>query len=199
MRISPSRHELEFGEGIEWAPPDGAARFYLWHKGASFSRTDPELAPPVWRQVAGWDIDGDAPIPFPDVGTDYTVSATGVVASWSTVLAGFDGHDPELAMITALDAGGRAQTIDRFALPNPESTGASTIAAQERAYLQSLLHARARVAASGGHAKVSGADGTELERMDLATLDRRVAEARARIRWFELAATGNTMPRAEHW
>ena len=199
MRINPSRHELEFGEGLTWATPELAERFYLWTKTAAFSRTDPETLAPTWHQVAGFDIAGRASIPFAHQQTDYTLTAAGVVASWSTVLAGFDGHDPELAMITSLDAAGRALSIDRYSMPNPESTGAATIAAQERAYLQSLLNARARVASSGGNARVSAADGTEVERMDLAALDRRVAEARARIAWFEKAAAGNSLPRAEHW
>ena len=35
--------------------------------------------------------------------------------------------------------------------------------------------------------------------MDIAVLDRRIAEVRARIRWFELAAEGNTMPGVNLW
>ena len=50
-----------------------------------------------------------------------------------------------------------------------------------------------------GHVKVSTPDGTEVERMPIAVIDRRIIEVRARIRWFELAAEGNTMPGAVYW
>ena len=36
------------------------------------------------------------------------------------------------------------------------------------------------------------------EMMDLAALDRRVAEVRARIVWYETAAGGNALRRAEY-
>ena len=51
----------------------------------------------------------------------------------------------------------------------------------------------------GGHVKVRTADGTEVERIPIAVIDRRVAEVRARIAWFEAAARGNGLPRAEFW
>ena len=199
MRISPSRHELEFGEGLTWAPPALAARFYLWGKTAAFSSLKSEGAAPTWQQVAGFDIDGDVPIVIDGRLTTFTITVGGVVADWATIAALFDGHDPELAMVTAADSQGRAISIDRYSLPNPESSSAATIAAQERAYLQSLLFTRSRVAGAGGHVRVSTPDGTEVERMDMAVLDRRVAEARARVAWFEQAAAGNTVPRAEFW
>ena len=55
------------------------------------------------------------------------------------------------------------------------------------------------MAAAGGRAKVTGTEGEGSELMDLAALDRRVAEVRARIVWFDTAAGGNSLPRAEHW
>ena len=42
-------------------------------------------------------------------------------------------------------------------------------------------------------------EGEGHELMELAALDRRVAEIRARIVWFDSAAVGNSLPRAEYW
>ena len=202
MRISPSRHEIEFGEGLTWLPPALAASFYVFDKTPAFSRADDSGtaggAAPRWVQVAGFDIAGDVPIDITGQETTFSLSARGVTATWAIVAAAFDGFDPELAMITALDADGLVLTIDRYSMPNPESSAAATIAAQERAYLQSLLNVRSALAGTG-HARVSSPDGTEVERMDIAVFDRRVAECRARIAWFEQAAAGNAIPRGEFW
>ena len=51
----------------------------------------------------------------------------------------------------------------------------------------------------GGHVSVKTPDGTEVERMPIAVVDKRIAEVRARIAWFEQAAEGNTLARAEYW
>ena len=51
----------------------------------------------------------------------------------------------------------------------------------------------------GGHVKVSTPDGTEVERMPIAVIDRRITEVRARIKWFELAAEGNALPGLSLW
>ena len=202
MRISPSRHELEFGEGLTWLPPALAARFYVWDKTPAFSRADDSGtdggAAPRWVQVAGYDIAGDAAIEITGQETTFELSVLGVTATWAIIAGAFDGFDPELAMITALDADGLVLTIDRYSMPNPESSAAATIAAQERAYLQSLLNVRSALGGTG-HARVSSPDGTEVERMDIAVFDRRVAECRARIAWFEQAASGNAIPRSEMW
>ena len=48
-------------------------------------------------------------------------------------------------------------------------------------------------------AKVMQTEGDGHELMELAALDRRVAEVRARIVWFDTAAAGNALPRAEFW
>ena len=89
--------------------------------------------------------------------------------------------------------------IDRFAVPAPNTTDASTIAAQERRLLQTLLHARERAAGTGGVRKHDQGEGIGDEYESLAVLDRRIAETRARVAWFEQATDGNTLPRAEYW
>ena len=132
MRISPSRHELEFGESLTWRPPTLAARFYVWDKTPAFSRsgdygTDGGAAP-RWVQVAGYDIASDVPIVIAEQETTFTLSVAGVTATWEIVAGAFDGFDPELAMITALDADGLVLTIDRYSMPNPESSAGATIA-----------------------------------------------------------------------
>ena len=195
MRIAPKRHELEFGEGLAWAPPAGAARFFVWDKTEAFSGT----AAPRWLQVAGYDLLTDQPIVISEQASSFTLSGAGVEATWGTIAAAGDGYDPEFALITSEDATGHATSIDRYSVPVPESSAAATIAAQERAYLQSLLDSRQTVAAAGGRHRIAALDGMEIERMDIAVLDRRVAETRARIAWFEAAASGNALPRLEMW
>ena len=193
MNITPSRHELEFGEMLHWTVPGGTAQYFVWRKAAL------DDASPRWVQVRGFNVLNASRIDIAGESTTLTLDRTGITAAWQTLIGLFDGHDPEIAMVTAQGPNGRPMSIDRFALPSPNSTDASTIAAQERKLLQELLTARSAVAQTRGHAKVATPDGTQLERMELAALDRRVAEVRARIRWFELASQGNTMPRAEHW
>ena len=125
--------------------------------------------------------------------------ASGIEVGWQVALALFDGHDPEVLMVTALTPDAKVMSIDRFRLPTPNSTDAGTIAAQERRLLQTLLNTREKVAASGGKAKVMQTEGDGHELMELAALDRRVAEVRERIVWFDTAAMGNALPRAEYW
>ena len=80
------------------------------------------------------------------------------------------------------------------------STNAASIAAEERQLLQQLLAMRTGLASmQSGHVKVKSPDGTELELMPIAVIDRRIAEVRARIVWFEQAAEGNDLPRAVYW
>ena len=210
MNVSPLRHSIEYGETLRWLPPPGTSRFILWTK------TDPHTwlddgdpgdrtyggGSPRWAQLSGYDIEADAALDLPEAGPELTaieLTAAGIVVGWQSALAIFDGHDPEVLMVTAADGAGKVIAIDRFRLPAPNSTDAGTIAAQERRLLQTLLNSRERVAAAGGKAKVDSGEGTGHELMDLAALDRRVAEVRARIVWFDTAAGGNALPRAEHW
>ena len=84
-------------------------------------------------------------------------------------------------------------------MPAPNATDASTIAGQERRLLQTLLQARERAAGTGGVRKHDEGEGVGDEYESLAALDRRIAETRARVAWFEQAAEGNALPRAEYW
>ena len=213
MNVSPMLHSINFGETLRWLPPPGISRFYLWTKSdlhSWFDTADPsELTyggnSPRWLQVAGFDIATDAALDFPVAVNakpvpDIALAADGITVGWQGAMSIFDGHDPEVLMVTALDAGGKVIAIDRFRLPTPNNTDAATIAGQERRLLQTLLNTREKVAASGGKAKVdSGGDVGGFELMELAALDRRVAEVRARIVWFDTAAGGNALPRAEYW
>ncbi len=145
------------------------------------------------------------------------MTADGIEVGWQSALALFDGHDPEVLMVTALTpdakvaAQERATSTGRGQRPPADTelaahrrvaTDASTIAAQERRLLQTLLNSREKVAASfwstGGKAKVMQTEGDLFfsghELMELAALDRRVAEVRARIVWFDTAAAGNALP-----
>ena len=142
--------------------------------------------------VAALDVPGKRP-------AGIGITAAGVTVEWQDALALFDGHDPEVLMVSALDGNGRVACVDRFALPSPNSSDAATIAAQERRLLQTLLNSRERVAGAGGVVRADGGEGIGHELIDLAALDRRVAEVRARIVWYETAAGGNALPRAEYW
>ena len=189
----PRRHSIEFGENLLWAPPAGAATFFVWHKQV------PDDSAPRWVQARGYNIATHAPIVIPDQVTALSLGGGGVTGSWQALIALFDGYDNEVVLVTAQDAAGKLISSDRYALPSPNSTDAASMAAQERKLLQTLLVQRANLALVAGHAKVTTPDGTMVERVDLAALDRRVAELRARIVWFDHAAAGNALPRAEYW
>ena len=212
MRAIPTLHEVDFGEPLTWVPPAGAARYHVWIKTDShtwFDDRDPSDMTyggnsPRWAQVAGYDVENDVALDFPVAvaakpAPNIELTASGIEVGWQVALALFDGHDPEVMMVTALTPDAKVMSIDRFRLPTPTSTDASTIAAQERRLLQTLLNTREKVAASGGKAKVMQTEGEGHELMELAALDRRVAEIRARIVWFDSAAVGNSLPRAEYW
>ena len=105
----------------------------------------------------------------------------------------------EIVQVISYDGDGKATTIDRYSVPAPSSTDANVIAAQERKVLQNLLVARETAASTGGRKKVGEETLGEVEYESLAVLDRRIAEVRARIVWFEQAAAGNVLPRQEYW
>ena len=179
-----------------WRPGADAAYFYAWLK------TAPDGLAPVWAQAAGWNrLSGERLSIDHHVGASgLMLNADGVQADWAALLGLFDGTDPEVVMVTGQDQMQRVVSIDRYRMPVPNSTDAATIAAQERKLLQSLLAQREALAmVSSGMKQVADPSGTSFELMDLAALDRRVSEVRARIRWFEAAVQGNVMPRAEFW
>ena len=162
MRAIPTLHEVDFGESVTWVPPAGAARYHVWIKTDShtwFDSSDPSDMTyggnsPRWAQVAGYDVENDVALDFSVVVAakpvpDIEVTASGIDVGWQLALGLFDGHDPEVLMVTALTPDAKVMSIDRFCLPTPTSTDAGTIAAQERRLLQTLLNTREKVAASG--------------------------------------------------
>ncbi len=195
-RATVYRHQIDFGERVHWTPPAGTAEFYVW------SKLTADNAAMRWRRLGGWDIVRDAPVLLPDApgGQGISISNAEVALDWPDLLMLYDGFDNEIFQITTLNGEGRTVTRDVYSLPAPTSTNASTIAAQERRVLKDLLEMRLGLAAMhGGHVKVSTPDGTEVERMPIGLIDRRIAEVRARIAWFEQAAEGNSLPRAVYW
>ena len=96
-------------------------------------------------------------------------NAGGIELDWQGAFSLFDGHDPEVLMVSALNGAGRVICIDRYVLLSPNSTDAAAIAAQERRLLRTRLNSRERV-----------------------------AEVRVRAVWYETAAGGNALPRIEY-
>ena len=195
-RATVYRHQIDFGERVHWTPPPDTAEFYVW------SKLTADNAAMRWRRLGGWNIANNAPVSLPDApgGQGVSISNGEVALDWPDLLMMFDGFDNEIFQITTLNGEGRAVTRDVYSLPAPTSTNASTIAAQERRVLKDLLDMRLGLAGMhGGHVKVSTPDGTQVERMPIAVIDRRISEVRARIAWFEAAVQGDTMPRVEYW
>ena len=192
--MTTTHHQIDFGESLRWEPPAGAAEFYVWGKRTA----DNSIM--RWRRVAGYDVLTGTRLTVPESSGNISIPGGRIEMTWSDLLLVFDGFDPELFQITAHDEDMRVISKDLYSIPAPTSTNAASIAAQERRVLQQLLAMRTGLAdLVGGHVKVSSPDGTEVERMPLAVLDRRIAEVRARIKWFELSAEGNTMPGLSLW
>ena len=75
-------------------------------------------------------------------GFESVATATGFTVLWTTMMDLAGGLDNEVMQIVAYDEDGRATQIDRFVVPAPNTTDASTIAAQERRLLQTLYSMR---------------------------------------------------------
>ena len=209
--------EVEFGEDTRYSPPPGADRW------TAFRRTDimPAMSlsglananvthggqPPTWAVIGGWDITADRYIPLPEfagtleapaTGFEHAASAAGFAVDWNTLAAATASGLREALMVIAYQNGlATHKTIYR--VPAASAIDNTVIAAQERRLLMSLLQVRDQRAGSGGIIKQDQGDAGGEEFESLAVLDRRIAEVRARIAWFEQAANGNDLPRAEHW
>ena len=156
---------------------------------------------PSWSEAGGFDIATDAKI-TPDGGTPLPgaeATATGVSVTWAALMALSQGLMTEVVQIISYGTDGKAMQIDRYSVPAPSSTDASVIAAQERKVLQNLLVARETAASTGGKKRIGDDTLGEIEYENIGVIDRRIAEIRARIAWFEAAANGNTLPRQEYW
>ena len=195
MRVSPRLHNIEFGEGLRWATPAGTATFFLW------SKRIPDESAPRWSQTAGFNVALNAAIRFGGEVTpfvhrarrrrDYGRLARRDVDLRRTRSGGPDGDG----------AGCRREGHRDRPLPpaDPEQHGREHHRGTGKAAPSDPPHTREKVAAAGGKVRVDSGDGIGHELMELAALDRRVAEVRARIVWFDTAAGGNALPRAEHW
>ena len=209
--------EVEFGEDTRYSPPTGAERW------SAFSRTDILSAlndepggnplithgghPPQWAIIGGWNVTADAFIPPPSTsgqpranvtGFEDAASAAGFAIEWDTLAAASSTGLREMLMVLAYE-GGKAVKRTIFRTPASSAIDPTVIAAQERLLLQSLLRTRDQRAGSGGIIKHDHGEGSGEEFESLAILDRRIAECRARIAWFEQAAEGNNLPRATYW
>ena len=94
-------------------------------------------------------------ISIPEATNGISVTSSPLVVDWAGALMLFNGFDPEILQVTAHDTDMRVIAINRFSIPSPTSTNASSIAAQERRVLQDLLKMRLGLASMhGGHIKV---------------------------------------------
>ena len=206
--------ELDFGEDANYSPPPGADRWSAFRHSsimpsmAEGGHGDGNItyggSPPQWTLIGGWNIAADEYIPLPEftaplqapaTGFEHVASAAGFAASWySLASAAADGLRSILMAIAYKD--GRAFHKTIFRVPPPAAIDATVVAAQERRTLQSLLLVRDKRAGSGGIIKQDHGEAGGEEFESLAVLDRRIAECRARIAWFEQAAEGNDLPGA---
>ena len=192
--MTTTHHQIDFGESLRWEPPAGTAKFFVWGK----RTVSNEIM--RWKRVAGFNVATGMRITVPESSGNIIIPSGRIDMTWSDLLIVFDGFDPELFQVTAHDEDMRVISIDIYSLPAPTITNAASIAAQERRLLKQLLEMRSGLASmQGGHIRVSTPDGTEVERMEIAVIDRRVAEVRARIAWFEQAAAGDVMPGVSFW
>ena len=209
-RVTPNQHRIEYGEVLSWSPPEGAVKFLVWSQPRVVTYDDlgtvsTELAfggpAPGWAEAGGYDITADAKI-TPDGGAPLPgaeATATGVSVTWAALMALSQGLMTEVVQIISYDSAGKATAIDRYSVPAPSSTDASVIAAQERRVLQNLLVARETAASTGGRKRIGDDTLGEIEYENIGVIDRRIAEVRSRIVWFEQAAQGNALPRQEFW
>ena len=208
--------EIEFGEDATYAPPAGADRWTAFRRtdlmpamGVGFSgegnaQVTHGGAPPTWAAIGGWNIltdaflspSTDAGVPkAPSPGFEGLASATGFTVSWDTLAAATATGLREALMVISYTLG-KATGRTVFRVPPSSAIDPTVIAAQERVTLQSLLRTRDQRAGSGGTIKDDYGEAGAVEFESLAVLDRRIAECRARIAWFEQAAEGNDLPGA---
>ena len=209
--------EVEFGEDTRYSPPPGADRWTAFRRTdimAAMSETgfaNPNITyggePPTWAVMGGWNIAADQYIPIPAftgsitapaTGFEHVASAAGFDVDWNTLASATASGLREALMVVAY-VDGKAVMRTIFRTPASSAIDPTVIAAQERLLLQSLLRTRDQRAGSGGIIKHDHGEGSGEEFESLAVLDRRIAECRARIAWFEQAAQGNILPRAEYW
>ena len=210
--------EVEFGEDVLYSPPSGSDRWSAFRRSPIMSMMSPDSAgshentyggpPPTWTIIGGWDIRAGVYIPpgwktgnleTPATGFKEASSADGFAIEWHALAeSAADGLRSTLMVIAYVD--GRAVHKVIYRVPPPASIDATVICAQERRLLQSLLLVRDKRAGSGGIIKHDHGNEVGSEEFEsLAVLDRRIAEVRARIAWFELAAEGNDLPGSAYW
>ena len=192
--MTTTHHQIDFGESLRWEPSDGVSQFFVWGKRTA----DNSIM--RWKRVAGYNVETGMRVTVPESSGNIIIPSGRIDMVWSDLLIVFDGFDPELFLISAHDADMRVISKDVYSIPAPTSTNSSSIASQERKVLQQLLEMRSGLAGmSAGHISVKTPDGTEVERMPIAVVDKRISELRARIAWFEAAAEGNHMPGPAYW
>ena len=209
--------EIEFGEDANYSPPTGADRWSAFRRSAILSTLNDESTgnplithgghPPQWAIIGGWNVTTDAFMPPPSTagqpradvtGFESVASAAGFAIEWDTLAAASATGLRETLMVVAFTAG-KAISRTIFRTPASSAIDPTVIAAQERMLLQSLLRTRDQRAGSGGIIRHNHGEGSGEEFESLAVLDRRIAECRARIAWFEQAAEGSPLPRSTYW
>ena len=205
--------DIEFGEDAAYSPPSGADRWSAFRRSDLMAPMDTDFGnpgithggpPPEWVIFGGWNVTTDSYIPparklKADVpGFEGEASAAGFTVDWDTLRL-FTGALQREALMVAAYVAGKAILRTVYRIPAPSSIDPGVIAAQERRLLQSLLRTRDTRAGAGGRIKHDHGEGMGEEYESLAVLDRRIAECRGRIAWFEQASEGDSLPRAVYW
>ena len=210
--------DVEYGEDTRYSPPPGADRWSAFSRTDILSSLNDEARgshlithgghPPQWAIAGSWDIAAGVFIPPPSTtespranvsGFEGAASAAGFAIEWASLAAASTSGLREVLLVLAY-VDGKAISRTVFRTPASSAIDPVVIAAQERLVLQSLLRTRDQRAGAGGIIKHDHGEGIGRGIRDrLAVLDRRIAECRARIAWFEAAAEGNNLPRAVYW
>ena len=215
-RIPVDYVDIELGESATYEPPSEADKWMAARRSnllapSDYGSVNPRNTyggpPPAWDLFGGWDRTADAFIEqtgeFNEhrarvVNFEGAASAAGFTVAWDA-LREFAGSQTEALLVIAY-VSGKAIRRTVFRVDPPSSIDPTVIAAQERRVLQSLLRARDESAGQGARVKLDLGDDSGAEEFEsLAVLDRRIAECRARIAWFEAAASGDNLPRAVYW
>ena len=188
-----SRHVITWGEALDFDAPADAASYQLW------SRESPTPAA-RWISQGGYDIAGDVVIAAPAAAlVPAMFESGGFTVGWPALDTLAQAGEREALQVISYLAGGGAFRVDRYAVPTIDAGSPDVIVGQEREILALLIEQRKESAETSGITELTLPDGRQEKYADLGVIDRRIAEVRARIAWYEAAARGQSVPGLTLW